>query len=161
MSPLARVLVALAALLAAAALAGCGGGGGSTSETDFARNADNVCSDVGDSILALRKSRPRTEAEFHRYIDRVDSAVEDGIKRIQALDTPEGKAGTTARRFTAALAREYRTLVQPAVRQLERAVTERNLQLFQQAVRKLNALDKVRSKQLAEEIGASQCAATS
>jgi hypothetical protein len=160
------VCAMLFALLAAGSLAGCGGGGGgggggAPSKHDFAGNADKICSDVSRRVAELNRGRPRSVPDLTHFIEQLKVAVNDGIRRLQALERPKGSDGATARKFTDTADREYKNVVLPALNQLELAVIKRDKKALKAASKKLkNAQAQKRSSQLAAQLGASKCASS-
>src|SRR5690349_5126926 len=108
----------LAAVFAAAVATGCGGG--SSDKHDFADRADQICTDVGKRVAELNQVKPRTVAELTNFIEQLKKTEKDGIARLQALQVPQGQAGTTAKQFTDTLEREFNEQVLPALDQVER-----------------------------------------
>jgi hypothetical protein len=149
-------------VLAAGSIASCGGGGGGvTSKQDFAGKADKICSDVSRRVAELNKGRPRSVPDLTRFIEQLKVTVNDGIRRLQALERPKGSAGATARQFTDTADREYKRLVLPALNQLEQAVVKRDKKALKAASKKLkSAQAQKRSSQLAAQLGASRCASS-
>jgi hypothetical protein len=145
-------------LIVAGLVAGCGGSDDPPSQADYAKAADKICADVETRVTALGKSNPRSAAELQRYIESLKQASEDGVKRLRALDTPEGAAGKTADQFTGTLERQYRDEVVPALDQLRQAVTDGDKKALRAATKQLNAIDNKQTNQLASELGAKGCA---
>jgi hypothetical protein len=152
----AGALVALGLIVAGAA-AGCGGSD-STSKQDFADNADKICADTQARVTKLSKSNPQSRAELVNYIEQLKAAAQDGVKRLNALDTPEGDAGKTAKEFTGLLAQQYANEVVPALDSLRQAVTERDKKGLKAASKRLQAIDDTQTNRLATQLGAKGCA---
>jgi hypothetical protein len=87
--------------------------------------------------------------------------VSDGNNRLQAIETPEGSAGETARKFTETVAREYEEWVLPALNQLEQAVVKRDKKALKAASKRLERAQSRRvANQLAGQLGAKTCASS-
>jgi hypothetical protein len=148
-------------VLAAAVATGCGGGG-STSKQDFADRADQICVDVSKRVAQLNQVSPRSVAQLTNFIEQLKKTEKDGIVRLQRLDRPKGQAGTTAKRFTDTLDREFNQQVLPALDQVERAVRKKDRKALNAASERLRKAQKERkSTLLAAQLGASQCASSS
>jgi hypothetical protein len=148
----------LVAVLAAAVAAGCGGDTTSPKH-EYADKADQICADVSKRVAQLNQASPRSIPELTTFIEQLKQTEKDGIARLQALKVPPGQAGTTAKRFTDTLEREYTQQVLPALNQVERAVRKRDRKALKAASLRLQKAQKERkSTLLAAELGASQCA---
>jgi hypothetical protein len=149
----------LFAVLAAAPLAGCGGG--NSAKHDFAGKADEICSDVSRRVAEINKVHPNSVPELTRFIEQIKVTVNDGITRLQALPTPNGSDGVTARKFTDTASREYKQRILPALNQLEQGIVKRDRRAVQAASKKLKqAQVQKQSNQLAAALGATKCAGT-
>jgi hypothetical protein len=146
------------AVLAAGAVAGCGGDGGGPSKQDFADKADKICADVTKRVSALNSTAPSSVADLTNFIELLKKTVKGGITRLQALETPKGETGATAKQFTETLDREYKEQVLPALNQLERAVVKRDKKALKAASKRLKQAQNQKSNQLAAQLGATRCA---
>jgi Tfp pilus assembly protein PilP len=153
----AGALIALGSIVAVA-VAGCGGGSDSSSKQDFAKKADQICADTQARVTKLSKSNPKSRPELVNYIEQLKAAAADGVKRLSALERPEGDAGKTAKQFTDLLEQQYTNEVVPALDRLRKAVNERDKKGLKAASKSLQDIDDTQTNRLATELGAKGCA---
>ena len=79
---------AASALLVALLVAGCGGGGGGRlSRTDYAKQADKICSTYNAKLNAL--PQPKSQAELSAFVGKAVPLVSDASDRLAELKPPQ------------------------------------------------------------------------
>ena len=79
---------AASALLVAVLVAGCGGGGGARlSRTEYAKQADKICSTYNAKLNAL--PQPKSQAELAAFVGKAVPLVSDASDRLAELKPPQ------------------------------------------------------------------------
>ena len=148
-----------AALAAAGvlALAGCGGDD-KPSKDEFAASAERVCADLEKRSDELSQTRPENNAEIVEFARRARSTAQDAVKRVRALEVPEGGDGDKAEQWQDAVQREAEGQLIPALDDLEKAARDGDDQRILEAAQAIQGLEATQSDKLAREIGAEGCA---
>ena len=151
-----RALVVGASLIA---LTGCGGDDeDAPSRDEFAASAEKVCADLDRQSRELSRSRPESNTEIVAFARDARRAAQDAVRRVAALEVPEGEDGEKARRWQDAVEQEAEEQLIPALDRLETAAEEGDEQEILSAALEIQGLEAQRSDQLAREIGAEGCA---
>jgi hypothetical protein len=139
----------------AATLAACGGSQ-SPSKEEFAESANGVCKEVAANLSAVKtdSASPRV---LMRSIDRVIDESRAGVRRLKALDRPEGTDGRLAKRFVDTLGRDIETTTVPAHEDIKAGLKADSEAMVRRAARKLDAADGSRAGRLAKRLGADEC----
>ena len=84
---------AASALLVAVLVAGCGGGGGARlSRTEYAKQADKICSTYNAKLNAL--PQPKSQAELSAFVGKAVPLVSDASDRLAELKPPQDEQRT-------------------------------------------------------------------
>ncbi len=81
---------AASALFAAVFVAGCGGGGGGgdrLSRTEYAKQADAICSKYNAKFNAI--ARPKNQAQLSAFVDKAVPLAIDASDRVSELKPPQ------------------------------------------------------------------------
>jgi hypothetical protein len=148
-----------AALLAAALCVALGGCGGSTapSRADWGKDVDRVCATLDESVAALQRQAPSSSDQLVTFADRLDRVIDDGVRRLRAVQRPDGADGEKAQRWLDALARHDAKVVKPALAALKDAAKRKDTAGIQRAVERIQRTDDTRVKALARAAGARGC----
>jgi cytochrome c556 len=149
-------LPALAAL-AALALGACGGSD-KPSREEFAKSAEKVCADLKKQSERLSTSEPDNVGEIAQFARDARKTAEDAVKKVRALELPEGEAGEKAGQWQDAVESEAEEKLIPALQKLEKAADANDEQALVAAAQELQGLESTESDRLAREIGAEGCA---
>jgi hypothetical protein len=151
-----RTTTPAAALLIASALAlaSCGG----VSKDDYAQDLDEICSDIEDQTERIRNASPDNPAELTGQLDDLRDAITAGIGRMKDLERPDGDDGQKGEEYVNELETTLNGEVVPALDDLQAAVEAKDQRRIQAAATRLQAIDEERSDQLAEDLGADECA---
>jgi hypothetical protein len=150
--------LAAAAVAAAVALGGCGGGGGGVSKEDYASDLDELCAELEGELRSMGEITPANPAELRRQLARIQRTIADGIRRLKAVERPDGEAGETAREYIEELESSYREDFLPALDALSAAVRAKDPVKIRAAATRLQSIDEKRTEELARELGANACA---
>ena len=151
-----RTFAATMLIPTALALASCGDDG--VSKEDYAQDLDEICSDIEDQTERIRQAEPDNPAELTGQLDDLRDAITDGIERMKDLERPDGEDGDTAEEYVNELETTLNGEVVPALDDLEAAVEAKDQVKIQAAATRLQSIDEKQTEQLAEELGADECA---
>ena len=149
-----RVLGA-ALLVSAFTLAACGGG---VSKEDYAQDLDEVCSDIEETTQRIGESQVDNPAELSAQLNEIREAIRDGIERMKDIERPDGEDGDKAEEYVTKLEETLNTQVLPALDDLEAAVKAKDQDKIRAAATRLQGVDEQETDQLAEDLGADECA---
>jgi len=151
--------LSLPALVAAAALAlgACGGSDKPTRE-EFAKSAEKVCADLKKQSERLSTSEPDNIGEIQTFAQDARKTAQDAVKKVQALEVPEGEAGKKATAWKDAVKSEAEDKLIPALNALDKAAGANDEQALVAAAQQIQGLESTESDRLAREIGAEGCA---
>ena len=144
----------LVPILAAFTLSACGED--KPSRAEFATQAEKICADIekaGDSL-----GSPDSAKELPAFVDKATKTLDDGVSRMQKLETPDGDAGKKAEEFVSQLETDANDKLKPALQELKSAAEKEDQQALAASAEKLQKLDTSESDKLAREIGAEGCA---
>jgi cytochrome c556 len=147
----------IGAVAAVLALAGCGGSD-KPSKDEFAKSAEKVCADLEKQSQELSQSEPDNAQEIVDFTKKARSTAQDAVKKIRALETPEGSDGDKAKEWQAAVTAEAENQLIPALDKLEQAAQSGDEQAIVKAAQDIQGIEATRSDKLAREIGAEGCA---
>lgn len=161
---LSRVLPVLAL---AVSLAACGdragelpvGGGGDTpAGGQFAAQANAICLEAKEQIVAVQRRTPDEPEDLRGGLEQLGAVLESASDRLAELERPEGDAGEVAERYVEDLAR--RTEQTPElIDTIVDAVEADDTEAVEQATRRLNAFAaRGDTADLARRLGATECA---
>ncbi|HEX7298508.1 MAG TPA: hypothetical protein VF257_05845 [Solirubrobacteraceae bacterium] len=144
------------ALVLCAALAGCGGSS-APSRADWGKDVDRICATLDESVRALQRQAPDSTDELVSFADRLGRVVDDGVRKLRAVQRPEGSDGERAKRWLDELGRHDATVVKPALAALEDAAQRRDPAAIRRAVQRIRQADDGRVRALARAAGARGC----
>jgi hypothetical protein len=142
-------------LLALLGLAACNDGG----SEQYAEQVSDVCTQTERELSELESTRVETRSERAALIDDVIAASREAVRRLQAIDPPDGDDGETAERFVSTLEREIEDQAVPALEDLRDAVLRADVGAADDAGARLRGLERSKSDRYARELGANACAA--
>jgi hypothetical protein len=145
----------LAAVLCVA-LAGCGGST-APSRADWGKDVDRICATLDDSVAALQRQAPTGTDELGSFADRLGRVIDDGVRRLRAVQRPDGDDGAKAQRWLDALASHDEKVIKPALAELKDAARRRDPAAIQRAVQRIQSADDSRVRALARQAGAREC----
>ena len=145
----------LVPVIASLFLAACGGEEGPTRE-EFAKSADDICRDLSQTTEEI--AAPENPGELAGFADTLTREVDGAVKRVKALEVPEGDAGEKAKQFQDAIEADANDKIKPALTDLKEAAEARDEKQIVSAGERLQAVKTPESDKLAREIGAQQCA---
>jgi hypothetical protein len=146
----------MAVPLAALAFAGCGGDDGPT-KAEFIKNADKVCQDLDKKTDSFQQTEPDNAKEIADLARDLKSTAQDAVKRIRAIETPEGADGDKAKEWQSAVTAEAENQLIPAVEDLEKAAEANDPKAIVEAAQKMQQIEATRSDKLAKELGLKEC----
>jgi hypothetical protein len=139
----------------ALAVAACGG----VSKEDYAQDLDGICSDIEEQTEKIQEGgEADNPAELTGQLDDLRAAITDGIERMRDLERPDGDDGEKGEQYVNELETTLNEEVVPALDDLEAAVKAKDQVKARAAATRLQAIDSDQSNQLAEELGAEECA---
>jgi hypothetical protein len=142
-------------LPAALGLAACGGG---VSKEDYAQDLDEVCSDIEEKTEQIGESQVDNPAELSAQLNEIRQAIREGIDRMKDIERPDGEDGDKAEEYVTKLEQTLNEQVLPALDELEAAVKAKDQVKIRAAATRLQAVDEEETDQLAEDLGADECA---
>jgi hypothetical protein len=138
------------------AVSGCGSSS-APSRADWGKDVDRVCATLNDSVQALQRQAPNSSDELVSFADRLGHVIDDGVRRLRAVQRPDGADGEKAKRWLDELGRHDDTVVKPALAALKDAAQRRDTAAIQRAVQRIQQADDRRVKALARAAGARGC----
>jgi hypothetical protein len=138
------------------ALAGCGGST-APSRVDWGKDVDRICATLDESVAALQREAPTGTGELGSFADRLGRVIDDGVRRLRAVQRPDGDDGAKAQRWLDELARHDDKVVKPALAALKDAARRRDTAAIQRAVQRIQRADDSRVRALARQAGARGC----
>jgi len=135
-------------------LAGCGGG---VSTDDYADDLDEVCADIEKTTQEISQADVSGPAELSAQLDRIRAAIRDGIRRMRALDRPDGDDGQKAEEYVTKLQATLNEEMLPALDDLEAAVKAKSEVRIRAAAARLQAIDNAKTDRIAQDLGAEDC----
>ena len=151
-----RLRIAAAVPLAALAIAGCGGDD-KPSKEEFVAEADKVCADLEKQSEELQQSEPDNVQEIVDFTKKARTTAQDAVKRIRALEVPEGADGDKAKEWQAAVTAEAENQLIPALDDLQKAAEANDEKALVEAAQNIEQLEATRSDKLANELGMKNC----
>jgi len=165
----ARSSVLAVALTLAVALVACGrdgadeifvpgGGGDPPAGGQFAAQANAICLEAKEQIVAVQRRTPDEPEDLRDGLEQLGAVLESASDRLAELERPEGDAGEVAERYVEDLAR--RTEQTPAlIDTIVDAVEADDVEAVEQATGRLDALAaRGETADLARRLGATECA---
>jgi hypothetical protein len=149
-----RTLMAVVLLPATVALAACGG----VSKEDYAADLDDVCSDIEAKTEKIGESQVDNPAELSAQLNEIREAIREGIDRMKDIERPDGEDGDKAEEYVSKLEGTLNEQVLPALDDLEAAVKAKDQAKIRAAATRLQGVDEEETDQLAEDLGADECA---
>ena len=144
----------LGVLLLALALAACGG----VSREDYAKDLDDVCTDIEEKTEEIGRSEVDNPGEVSAQLDDIRAAIREGIERMKDLERPDGDDGELATEYVAKLEETLNRQVLPALEDLDQAVGAKDEDKIRAAATRLQEIDEEETDRLARELGADECA---
>lgn len=138
----------------ALALGACGG----VSKEDYAQDLDEVCSDLEEQLEELDDTQATSEAEVGERFDELRAAIRDATERMKDLERPDGEDGAKAAEWVDKFETTVNEEFLPALNDLEQAVRSKDEVKGRAAAQRLRAIDDEEMQQLAEDLGADDCA---
>lgn len=135
-------------------LAACGG----VSKEDYAQKLDEICADVERQTAAIGDSQPASPDELSQRLDQIRATTRRGIERMKKVERPDGEAGGTAATYLSELEGTLNQQVLPALDEFERAARSKSQARIRAAATRLQAINEEKSRRLAEDLGADECA---
>ena len=148
----------LALLGAVVALAGCGEDDEKPTKEEFARSADAICADLDQQSEELAATDANSPQEFVEFARTARDTARDAVRRVRALDVPEGADGEVARAWQDAVRAQAEEELIPALDRLEQAAEAKDEQALLSAAQQLQDVDSSRAERLAADLGAKGCA---
>jgi hypothetical protein len=136
-------------VLAAACGGGDGGGGDRLTREEYAAQANEICKDFDEKIKDVEA--PSSPGEVDEYADEAIPIFEDSLQRLKDLEPPEA----LERKVDEWLGLGDEIL--DALKDLRDAAKDDDQTKVQQIFRETQEKDK-RSDELAQQIGATECA---
>lgn len=143
-------------MLVAVLAAGCGGSS-APSRADYGKDVDRICATLDDRVSAIQSRAPATTDELVAFAEELGRALDDGVRRLAAVQRPAGDDGVKARRWIDELRRQADEVLKPALADLKDAARRNDAAAVQRAVRRIQALDDTGVDRLAREAGARAC----
>ena len=144
-----------AALLSCAlALGACGG----VSKEDYAKNLDEVCTDIEKKTEEIGRAEVSNPSELSAQLNDIRAAIQGGIERMKDLERPDGEDGETAEEYVTKLEQTLNQEVLPALDELEQAVLAKDQAKIRAAATRLQGVDEEETDRLAQDLGANDCA---
>ena len=139
-------------------LAACGGDGGgdAPSQEEFAKSADQICTDAEKSLQELGKATSADEVA--NQLDKVIDETQGSVDKLKDLDRPDGDAGKAADKFVNALQSDIEDKGIPALEHLRDAIKSKDQQAAQKAYQELQSIQTTNSDKLAKAAGVTGCA---
>lgn len=150
-----RTLTAALIVPSVLALAACGGG---VSKEDYAEDLDKICTDIESKTEEIGQAQPDNPGELSNQLDEIRAAVRDGIERMKDVERPDGEDGEKAEEYVTKLETTLNEDVLPALDEFEAAIAARDQEKIQAAAQRLQSIDEAETRQLAEDLGADECA---
>jgi hypothetical protein len=144
----------LALLLLTLLAAGCGG----VSKEDYAEDLDAVCADIEQKTQEIGEAEVNNPGDLTAQLDDIRAAIRDGIERMKDIERPDGEDGETAKQYVTKLEETLNGQVLPALDDLDAAVRAKDQAKIREAATRLQAIDEEETDQLAEDLGAGDCA---
>jgi hypothetical protein len=136
--------------------AGCGGSA-APSRADWSKRVDGICATLDESVSALKRERPANADELVGVADRLARVLDDGVRRLRAVDRPHGADGAKAKRWLDELERQDKQVIGPALAAVKEAARRQDPAALQRAVERVQRADDTHVKQLARDAGARGC----
>jgi outer membrane murein-binding lipoprotein Lpp len=153
----ARLRTALVAVvIAVALLAACSD---DDSTDDYVTRVSRICTEVEHELSGLESTRAESRRERAALIDDVIATSREAVRRLKAIEPPDGDDGETAERFVSTLEREIDNDAVPALEDLRDAVISGDPRAADDAGARLRRLERSKSDRYAHELGANACAA--
>jgi len=155
------------ALALAVALAACGrddgdeifrGGGDPPAGGQFAAQANAICLDAKEQIVAIQRRTPDEPEDLRAGLEQLGGVLEGASDRLAELERPDGDAGELAERYVEDLA--SRTEQSPElIDTIVDAVEADDVEAVERATGRLNALAaRGETADIARRLGATECA---
>jgi hypothetical protein len=146
------VLAAIVAVL----VAGCGGSS-APSRADYGKDVDKICATLEERVAAIQRDTPTSTDQLIAFADDLGQALDDGVRKLEAVDRPDGDDGVKAKRWLDELQRQADS-VKPALAALKDAARRNDVAAIRRAVQRIQAIDSSRVDALARAAGARGCA---
>jgi hypothetical protein len=147
---------AVVAVIVAALVAGCGGSS-APSRASYGKDVDKVCATLEDRVTAIQRDAPSTPDELVAYADQLARALDDGVRKLKAVERPEGDDGVKAQRWLDELQRQA-DAVKRALAALKDAARRNDEAAIKRAAERIQSIDSGRVDELASAAGARGCA---
>ena len=136
-----------------------GGAGDAPVGGDFAVQANAICVQAKEQIVAIQERTPDESEDLRGGLEQLGAVLQETSDRLADLERPDGDAGKAAERWVEDFARRTEQapeLIDPIVSAVEAQDTE----AVEQATQRLNALGaQGETADLARRLGATECAA--
>ena len=137
------------------ALAACGGDDAPSAD-EFAKDANNICADLEKAGQGLQE--PESVAEIEKFASDAEREIDEAVKRLDELETPEGDDGEKAQQFIDAIKKDTDDKIKPALQELRNAAQAKDEKAIVAAAEKIQKVDTKEADRLASEVGARGCA---
>ena len=134
------------------------GGGDPPPGGQFAAQANAICLDAKQKIVAIQRRTPDEPEDLRGGLERLGAVLRNASDRLAELERPDGDAGELAERWIEDFAR--RTEQTPELIDITvRAVEAEDTEAVEQATQRLSALaTRGQTAELARRLGATECA---
>ena len=136
-------------------LAACGGDD-KPSADEFAKDANNICADLEKAGEGLQE--PESVAEIEKFASDAEKEIDEAVKRLDELETPDGDDGDKAQAFIDAIKKDTDDKIKPALAELRDAAQAKDEKAIVAAAEKIQKVDTKEADRLANEVGARGCA---
>jgi hypothetical protein len=143
-------------MIVAVLVAGCGGSS-APSRVDYGKDVDKVCATLDARVEAIQRDRPTTTDQLVAFADDLKQALDDGVRKLEAVERPKGDDGVKAQRWLDALQRQAEA-VKPALAALKDAARRKDVAAIRRAAQRIQSIDSSRVDALARAAGARGCA---
>jgi hypothetical protein len=147
---------AVPAVIVAAVVAGCGGSS-APSRADYGKDVDKICATLEARVDAIQRNTPTTTDELIAFADDLGKALDDGVRKLEAVERPDGDDGVKAKRWLDELQRQA-DAVKPALAALKDAARRKDVAAIRRAAQRIQSIDSSRVDALARAAGARGCA---
>ena len=147
--------LSLLVVLSSLALAACGGDD-KPSQKEFAADANKICVDLEKAGQSLEE--PESVAEIEKFAGDAEKKIDETVKRLDELETPDGDDGEKAQQFIDAIKKDTDEKIKPALSQLREAAQAKDEKAIVAAAEGIQKVKTDSADKLAKEIGANECA---
>jgi parvulin-like peptidyl-prolyl isomerase len=151
-----RAAALLIVVAFAAVAAGCGGSS-APSRATYGKNVDKICATFDDRVSAVQRKAPTTTDELVAFADELGRVIDEGARKLSAVERPDGDDGVKAQRWIDAFKRQVDEQIKPALAELKDAARRKDTAAIQRVAQRIQKVDEKRVNQLAREAGSRSC----